>query len=68
MEFIGIFSYLCSPFAFIYNAGQVTAVITLNKDLRTADTYYFYLYNDEQILIGSRQATTTHPFTREVSL
>ena len=35
----------------IYNAGQVTAVITLNKDLRTADTYYFYLYNDEQMLI-----------------
>ena len=33
----------------IYNAGQVTAVITLNIDLRTSDTYYFYLYNDEQM-------------------
>lgn len=35
----------------IYNAGNVTAVITLNKDLRTSDTYSFFLYNDEQMLI-----------------
>ena len=34
-----------------YNAGNVTAVITLNKDLRTSDTYSFFLYNDEQMLI-----------------
>lgn len=34
-----------------YNHGTVTAIVKLSRDLPVSDTYFFYLYNDENMLL-----------------
>ena len=38
-----------------YNAGAVTAVISLGSNLRVSDTYSFFLYNEEMMMLDDAE-------------